>query len=177
MRKPRGDSNLKTLPEDQQEEIIARLAAKGGTLQSVKAWLAADHRVTCSVASLSEFYSWYRLKERMDQTESTVEQVMAKLAEGNAGLSPQQLREYGDLLFMAEATKTGDPKTYIAMAQVLQTDRKLNQDERKLANDDRRIALLEKKAAQADAAKDLLQDETLTMEQRNAKMRETFGMA
>ena len=53
---------------------------------------------------------------------------------------------------------------------------KLKQKDQQIAQQDRKIALLEKKAAQADAAKGLLENKELSETERAARMREVFGL-
>ena len=47
---------------------------------------------------------------------------------------------------------------------------------KKIAQDERKLVILEKKAAQADAAKGILENRELNEEQRAARMREVFGI-
>ncbi|WP_009960353.1 hypothetical protein [Verrucomicrobium spinosum] len=147
MRKHRGDSNLKTLPEDQQEEIIARLEAKGGTQKKVAEWLAAEWDVQTSQAALSEFYSWFQMRRRFRSTESVTQDFQQMLQESDMAMSAEQISALGNLMFLAQATKDNDPKTFVAMARVLVQNRKIDVEER-------RVKLLEEKAKVYDQIKE-----------------------
>lgn len=148
---------------------MARLTAKGGTFKKVREWLFQEWDLTTSEAALSEFFSWYSLRQRMEATESTTQDLQEMLSQAEFGLSPEQVAAMGNLMFITSATRDNDPKTFVAMAKVLLANRKLDME-------GRRITLLEQKAAKADAAEQALQNPELTEEEKNAKLREVFGM-
>jgi hypothetical protein len=57
MKKPRGDSKLKTLPPGAQEALYQVLLRQ--TQESAMAWLLEKHNVTTSPSALSAFFDWY----------------------------------------------------------------------------------------------------------------------
>jgi len=70
-----------------------------------------------------------------------------------------------NVLLLAEGMRTKGKQEEVKI--------QLRKDKIKL--DERHLALLEKKAAQADAAKGILENKELTLAQREARMREVFG--
>lgn len=167
-RKHRADSNLKTLPEELQEEIITRLNAKGGSYKAITEWLRAEMDVPTSIGALSEFYSWRTLRSQVREAESDTQSLQEALSASEFGLSSGQIQELGNLMFITKATKQADAKTFVAMAKLLIQKQKLEVDSRK-------VALLEQKAAQADAAAGIAKDGTLTKEDKQQRIFEIFG--
>lgn len=108
-RKPRGDAKLKTLPEARQEQIAEMLAAK--TLQDVKRELAQDGLQT-SANALSEFWSWWQLRQQFAEKESLVEELMASFKEANPDISEEKLFEHGQTVFALLALKDGSAKDW-----------------------------------------------------------------
>jgi hypothetical protein len=108
-RKPRIDAKLKMLPEERQASIFAKLQAVGyvATLE----WLKSDGFST-SLGALSEFQSWYVLRQQLARNESTVAQVLEDLKSSNPALSQQELDVAGQLFFSALAIQEKDSLTW-----------------------------------------------------------------
>ncbi len=170
MKKPRADSVLKTLPPERQADIAAY--ALGHTLAETRDWLRADG-VKCSTTGLSEWFSWYRLQQVFMRAESSAEDFKGWLNRSFPALSEQELDQRASLMFQFEAVKSGDPTTYLAFASART---KAKQKDRELALNERRVTLLEKKAAQADAAKAVVESAG-TPEEKQQKMRQIFGLS
>lgn len=154
MRKHRADSNLKTLPEDQQAEIISRLEAKGGTQKKVAEWLAAEWDVHTSQAALSEFYSWFQMRRRFLSAETVTQDLLKLMKQGKFSMSAEEMERLGNMVFMAQAMKEGDTKTFLGFAKLEQGKQKLKQGDRKIDVEDRRVKLLEEKAKAYDQIKE-----------------------
>lgn len=168
-RKPRADAVLKTLPADQQEQIFMRLQKpKDGTYQKVKSWLFQEWDINTSVGALQDFYSWYALRRRLEQTENITQDLVELLQGAEFGLDAQKVRELGNLIFITQATKENDTKAFVALAKLLLEQRKLDVSER-------RLKLLEQKAAAADEAEKVTRSEDLTAEEKMRKLKEIFG--
>lgn len=108
-RKPRGDAKLKTLPEARQEQIAEMLASK--TLAEVKRELAADGLHT-SLNALSQFYSFWQLKQTMEEADSMTEELVERLKEANPQISETQLFERGQIIFEALALQQKSTKDW-----------------------------------------------------------------
>lgn len=165
--KVRSDSKLKTLPEERQAQIAEMLRAS--SLEEVKAQLAQDGLDT-SVASLSEFYSWYHMRRQYQQTEDTVQAMLDILKQEKPEISDQQIFNYGQQVFSVLALKEGDNENWARIQRL----HLRSQHERLL---ERRVRLLEKQAEQNDRAKTTLVDADLTPEQRDRKLKEIFGIS
>jgi hypothetical protein len=104
-RKVRQDARLKTLPEERQAQIIAHL--QDHRLADTAAWLREDGFVT-SATALSEFLSWYRLKQQFSEDASTVESLVEQLKQEVPGLTEPQLDELGQRTFSLLAIRNQD---------------------------------------------------------------------
>lgn len=165
-RKPRGDSVLKTLPEERQDAIAEH--ALGHKLAETVAWLR-DDGIQTSSAALSEFVCWYGLRRRLERTQSTVDTLLDRLKQERPSMSPEDLFSTGQTLFAALAIETNDPKVWVGT-------QRLALRQQALALEDRRIRVLEQRAAQADQAEAITQS-ALSPDEKMARMRQVFGMA
>ena len=108
-RKARSDAHLKTLPPERQEDIVEY--ARDHSLKDTKAWLAGDGVVT-SAGALSEFLSWWALRDRLTRNESTVETVLEQLKQTRPDLTEDDLFNAGQAFFSALAIEQMDPKAW-----------------------------------------------------------------
>lgn len=187
MRKPHSTSKLKTLPREpgsgmiSQRELIEWLRQPGHSHEGAVSYLQAEWDLKTSEGALSEFWSWWHVTQRLERAESHAAAVEDTLGKLNAGLTAERILEAGNIAFMAKASEEEDPKVFGAMAKIALANRKdkarFAHDGAKLKLEERRIKLLERKAEQADTAKATMQNTALTMEQKHAKLRETFGLA
>lgn len=118
-RKPRSDSQLKTLPEERQSAIIEHM--RDHKLADTVAWLRDDGLIT-SAAALSEFFSWYQLRDRLNRNQATVETLLEKLAQRDPNIPQDQLFQVGQEMFSALAIEQADPQAW-ALTQRLNLQR------------------------------------------------------
>lgn len=104
-RKPRADSKLKTLPEERQGQIAE--FARDHSLAETVLWLREDG-VQSSAAALSEFLSWYLLRDQLRKNESTVETVLEQLRGARPDLTESDLFSAGQSFFSALAIEQRD---------------------------------------------------------------------
>ena len=142
--KPRSNSPLRMLPEERQAEIITRL--KAGSLEDARQWLAQDGFKT-STGALSEFWSWWHLRQQRRQDQSDTETLLEELAKDNPTLSEKKLFSYGQRIFSTLALKNQDPKDWARIQMLRLNDQRTDLEAR-------RIAVLEKKAAAFDKLKE-----------------------
>jgi len=109
MRKPRSDSRLKTLPEERQEQIAE--FARANSLAATVVWLKEDGFVT-SPAAISEWLSWYLLREQLARNQSTVESVLEELKQSRPDLTEAELFAAGQSFFSALAIEQRDAKSW-----------------------------------------------------------------
>src|SRR5262245_36950973 len=98
--KPRADAKLQTLPEDIQAQIVD--FALTTTLGDTVVWLHQQSTVT-SISGLSQFDSWYRLKQQLARNESAILSLLADLAKLDPALSAARLYEAAHIFFAASA--------------------------------------------------------------------------
>jgi len=177
-RKHRGDSKLKTLKEPVQAAIIEQM--KAGKIQDVIKWIRAECCISTSVGALSEFWSWWHLRERMRQQEQRSVDLQAMLRERRTGLSEEEIIAIGNQFFMEQGVALGDGKLFAAILDRVLAKRtgetRARQKDAELQIKQRRLTLLEQKAAQADRTRETLQDAKLTMEQKQSRLKEVYGL-
>lgn len=160
-KKPRSDSPLKTLPEARQADIAEYLAAH--SLAETVAWLKEDG-IKTSIASLSEFGSWYALRRQLSRNEQTVETLLAEYVKSDPNLSPEKIQAMGQAFFSAMSLAQQDPESWVQV-------QKLNLQRAAMELDQRRVVLLEKKAAQLDQVKQVVESK-LSPEEQKKRLKE-----
>ena len=171
----RADAKLKNLPEDSLEELWRfRYPEEGGekmTLEAIAVEVPLRYGFTVSLSTLSEFYSWLRLKKRMDAAADRAQQAKLELAK-DPDMSPEDLERVGQVIFTNEALEAGNVKAYAQLVR-------LGLQRKALEIDARKLKLLEKKASRLDEleakAKELKQGgglsaETLEMLEKQLKI-------
>ena len=143
---------------------------KKSTFVEVLAWLK-EQGIDSSLGALSEFYSWLKLKRRIESAAERATQVRMELAKDST-INPDDLERIAQTVFTAETIEGGDVESYVKLATLNLNRRRVDQDERKLK-------LLEAKAARLDEleakAKELKQGgglsaETLEMLEKQLKI-------
>lgn len=189
-RKVRSDAVLLNLPEERQEQIIEwcdtpKSESCAGGYEFAREQLAADG-LKVSVRALSDFYSDWHLRRDL-QTASNVEAAVRSANPGEAKLA----REAGEAMLLKLSLARQDAKLFTAAACSIDSRERLDLDERsaktkaeiakaKIRQKDhdlrlaeRRVAVLEKKFADA---KKTLSDPSLSISEREARMKEMFGL-
>ncbi len=188
-------------PNCTQEVIHAWLDA-GDSLQSVAQRCLRDFASEgCAqtehglMSALSDFRTWYQQRQRIAERKQTIAETLARcdanakaVAEQMAsiGANAEQMAAADHLIFQAMATEAGkEDKTLWIELEKLRIMResaltkgrhdaaKLKQKDQELELATRRVKLLETKEAKA---KETLGDGTLTPEQREARMKQIFGV-
>lgn len=180
-RKPRPDSNLKTLPEEpgqgfiSQREVIERLKVKGGSYSKVAGWLKQEWDIDTSEGALSTFWNWWHLRDALRRREERSHDLEELLRKRQLGLSEEEIIAIGSQHFMEQGVASGDARMFAAILDRVLAKRtgetKAKQKDQELALAERRIELLEKKAAQADAAKAIVES-NLSPEEQRERLRE-----
>ncbi len=175
-RKVRADATLKMLPEQRQQDIFEWLNTAGNTFARCVEWLRQDGLQT-SKRALSDWYSWYALRLKFKETERDTLNFQELVQEEMPELPQEKVTQLGSAYFNMQAIKQGNPELFL-MIQGAQHKAKMDvlkyqQRERELVIAERRVRLLE---AKQEKAKKVLSDEELTPEQRDAKLKQIFGM-
>lgn len=163
----RSDAKLKNLPETALEELwLMRHPGEDGeklTMEAIAVEIPLRYGFTVSLSSLSEFYKWLRLKKRMEAARSRAEQARLALA-SDPNITPADLSRIGQMVFTAETIEDGNVKAYVELV-------KLQLQAAKQDIEIRKLKVMEAKAAQADAAKGVLETK-LSPEEQNRRLRE-----
>lgn len=177
---PRKDAKLKSLPKEALEDMWRfRYPEEGGkklTFEEILVEIPLRYGITSSLGALSEFYSWLRLKKRMESAAERAEQVRIELAKDST-ITPEDLERVAQTVFTAETLEEGNVKGFVALAKLRLKQKQVDQDERRIAM----LEANEKRKADAEAAIKAIQaDGSLTAEQQRAavltKMDEFFGL-
>lgn len=170
-KKPRADAVLKSLSEERQAQVIEwcdvpKSRKCAGGYKFAKEQLAADG-VQTSIGALSEFYSWWHLRQDFAAADAQAEDFQELLQSANLGLSTEQIETAGRFVFTRKALINRDSDEFREMqylklaqesaktkadfeAQKIEISKaKLAQKDREIALAQRRIELLEANAAKA----------------------------
>lgn len=160
----RADAKLKQLAKNdpQAEEDLWRFRnpEEGGTVFTYEAILVEiplRYGFTCSLSSLSEFYSWLKLKRRMDARIARADQLKEELAR-DTDLSQDKIIEAGQKLFLTEGFMDQNPKLFAEMVRLGQEDTRIKQGDQKIQQKDREIQQKDKLIAQNNRRIKLLED-------------------
>ena len=114
--KPRSDSPLRSLPDDDQTQVIAWLSQ--GSQANARRQIKAAYGFEPSDAALSGFWSWYHVRRQLARNESTTQALVAELAQENPDLSPEKLQEAGQAFFSALAVEQQDALAWAAAQKI-----------------------------------------------------------
>lgn len=168
-KKPRSDSKLDSLPEQQLLELRDGLLS-GWKLEDAKSWLIVECGVSSSLAALSAFFKRHCVPVIRDRRQLAALKAEA-ITEG-VGLtdwdaaSIERLRQ---TVFEFMSNPNADIEATERLFKLLLKSRDQEVDRRKLV-------LLEEKAKQADAAAGLAKDGKLTDEEKAAELKRIFRM-
>lgn len=192
MKKVRPEAKIKTLPDEVQATLWELLHVpmegkeKPMTYVEARAWLLQEHEVQTSNGALSDWFSWYGLRLRTERKKAVIDEAIAELAKSDPNKTLEELQAFGQVLFTSESIENGDGKTFTEVwrasekaltrkqaKEQAELDRQLR--ERALELDARKVAILEKKAAIADAAEEIIKSDASEAD-KQARMKALFGM-
>lgn len=145
-RKPHPSSVLKTLPDEDQEALFAFLRDK--TLADGVAWLFANNGLRTNDSSLSEWRGWYEMTRTIGGWNDEVEELKEMLST-QTNIDPNLIPKIGEAVFINKAAKTGDAKTFVAVASIIQRDAELKSNQQQHGD---KMAVKQKELAQRDQA-------------------------
>ena len=162
-----------SLPQSVQDQIADWLTVANQSYEQVRQRCAQELGVTTSVGALQHFYGVYAAPRKYAQAADAAD-AFASLMQGR--FDEATIKKAQELAFDAINSPAPDVKTAKTLVKIVGDSANLELKRRKLAIDERKVALLEKKAAQADAAQGVLADVSLTPEQREQRYKEIFGI-
>lgn len=168
-RRPRSDSALMSLPDDRQAELFEfcdGLRSEG--LRAIRERLETEKGVKVSLGTLSIWLNWYSMRSKFALAAETSD-FIARLAKEFPGLdiADEKVMKLAEAYFTAKSLKESDADTYVKMMGVRKGTAEIRIKER-------RLTLEEKKARQAEAAKEVTKDASLTPEEKEMRYREIF---
>jgi hypothetical protein len=182
-RKKRGDSILDKLQPALQEDLTAY--GESHTLDETLVWLR-ERGVKISRSALARWLDGRRtaaLHDRILRSIATGAELIRD-CEREYGRNPapsvdQLIRLFRTLVMQLAASGAADPDflrlAAPMMSQVLEAER-LAVKRQELLLDERRVAVLERRAAAADAAEKVAADDSISAEDRMARIRDIFGL-
>ena len=170
-RRPRSDSALMSLPDDRQRELFDfcdGLRTEG--LRAIREKLDAEKGVKVSLSTLSNWLNWFSMRSRFSMVAETSD-FIARIMKETPGLKieDEQVMKAAEAYFTAKSLKESDCDTYVKMMGVRKGTAEIRIKER-------RLTLEEKKARQAEAAKEVTKDASLSPEEKEMRYREIFGL-
>ena len=185
MSKQRSDAKLSKLTDAQRAELISWFDRENISLADAKARLEERFSLGCSESALSNWWSGVQtdrsqaqLLERIGQAARSAESVTRHFEANPQDFYQATMGLLGQMAFSAAMEgRHAEPETLFELArlQLAAKDRELK--EIQLGLDTRKVQLLEKKAAQADEAKGAMENGKLSPQERDAKLKEIFGIA
>lgn len=175
-------TRLKQLPLADREIIYGWCIDPARTLTDARGEIRSVYNISLSSDSqLSRFKDWQYLQQRTDRLNNWTEELEERLKEFNPSASRDKVREFLIDTLMKQAAAEGDREFAMEMLNVDLADRsaktKAHENAEKIAIAKRRLSLLEEKERKLNQAKEIMADGELSQSQREAKMKQLFGMS
>jgi hypothetical protein len=178
-RKPRTDAVLLHLPMEQQKQLAEWLLDGGLSYRAAAAAMDKDFQVKTSATAVFDFYHTVcapELSRRRAVAVSTAEDIASEAEATPGRWDAAALDKLKQQAFEMAMQPGADPKAIKSFFTVIAKAKDQELKERDLALAERKVALMERKAAQADEASKVVGDEQLTPEQKQARLKQIFGM-
>ena len=163
--KTRSDSKLASLSEAQQNSLIQGMLAGWSYMQAID-WLWVECGLKVRLASMTPFYRKHvePIRQERKKFAALSASTLAKMAKETAAFDAAAIGELKEYAYRLIRDPNSDPES---ARKWMETRIKAQAQQ----TDTRKLMLLEAKAAQADAAKDVLETK-LTPEEQNRRLRE-----
>lgn len=128
-RKANPRSRLKLLPEELQARIFE--VVEMGTLEEAIAWLKDEMQppILIGKSALAEWAAGYRRRIYIQEAESDAAEMEDMLKRSSLQLTPEAIAAISNAVFLNRASKTGDAKTFIGVASVIQRSQELRSNQ------------------------------------------------
>jgi len=166
-KKVRSDAVLKRLPQDKQDSIMEYWRTH--TAKQTVQWLK-EGGITSSIRALSLFRAWYLTRKKYDERETRILDRLRLYKERDPSLTNEVLTDMGEYLFNEIAIDQEDVKTWSVAQQVQLKRESQTLDRKKLALE------LRKYKSQTAKATDVVKDNDLTFEEKEAAMKQILGI-
>lgn len=176
-RKKRSDSVLSGLPSVQKAQLRTWLIDENKGYDEVRKLLARRYRVRVGITAIRRFYATECFALRSSEATEFARQVVQEMEKAGQDFDTATLALVKKMAFERAYAKEGDLGELSVLAKIIVDDAKLELKRREVEVAERRVKLLEAEAARAENARKALQDESLTPEQRDQRVREALGIA
>ena len=181
-KKPRADSKLDSMPESRVMELRDKLLA-GESYQDCLSWLLAECGMSSSLAALSSFYKRHCapvIRERRQLSVVKAEALGDAMAADPVNWDDKIVERTKQLAFEFLTADQNDPEAVSKLLDAVVKARKQEFTERiqtrRADVEERKLAILEAKAKQADEAAGVAANGTMTPEEKQARLKQIFGM-
>ena len=165
-----------SLPPHQRETLIRWLTEENVDYPEARDRLWNDFGVKTSRTALSHFYATQCFSLRYSEAGEMADTVATEMAARPDKFDEATIALVRQKTFERAVARDGNLDELAILAKILHDSAKLRLKERDQQLTERRLQLLEKKAAQADAAENVTRDSALTPAEREAKLKEIFGL-
>ena len=165
MKKLRADSTFARLSEEQLAQVDDLLLS-GTSYEDVRAYMA-ECGLTCSHTSVADYYHTHILPRKWARQQRLARELNAV---DTSGLDDATLDAVRARAMELAITPGSEVKHIKALYELV-----IKAHAQRL--DERRVVMLEKKAAAADAAADAVKDKTLSPAEKEARIKEIFGLS
>lgn len=166
-------TQLKELPEEERARLMEVL--RQNTYDKAEPLFENLVGFHCSRQVLSKFFAWQSSQEELENSNDLVAQYEEFCRKQNPDWSPERVRDNAIAFFLMQTAGSKDRKGFVQIANLDLKERtartKATFEERKISISERKVKLLEEKAAQAEAAKEVI-NSTMTPEQQRARLKE-----
>lgn len=184
-RKPRSDSRLDGLHEDDRMRLLEWFTTPGMSLVLIREQLAkpidkGGLEVETSTAALSNWWSKHGpeyLIMRRRQARSLAEDLADEASKSPAKFEVATIDALKQQAFTMAQQPGVSPKDIKALFSLVLKVRDQDAKKEELALATRRLALLERKAALADEAQGIASDGKLSAQEKEARIKAVFGLA
>ena len=164
MKKLRADSTFARLTEEQLARVDDLLLS-GTSYEDVRAYMA-ECGLTCSHTSVADYYHTHILPRKWARQQRLARELNAV---DTTGLDDATLDAVRARAMELAITPGSEVKHIKALYELV-----IKAHAQRL--DERRVVMLAKKAAAADAAADAVKDKTLSPAEKEARIKELFGL-
>jgi hypothetical protein len=172
--KRRGGKGLfNKLTPEQREQLAEWLTLQNVTYEDALELVEQQFGVKTSVTGLRRFYASFAVPWEYSRATGDAEQF-GEMMEGK--FDAATIKRAKQLAFCMLTDKTPNVSAAKTLLKIVGDTAKQQIAEKRLALDERKVTLLEAKAALADKAKGISDNDELTPEQKAAQLRALFGM-
>lgn len=174
--KPRSDSKLAALTPQQKAQLRTWLVDENKGYAEVQKLLHDDFNVRVGITAIQRFYASDCFSLRSSEAKEFAELVVQELKTSDQSFDTATLALVKQKAFERAYAKNGNIEELTQLAKIIGDSAKLDLKRKDQQLTERRIVILEQKAAQADQAKSIAGNETLSDAEKAAQMRALFGM-